>query len=106
MYIIVFVTTPNPVEAENISKKIIEKKLAACVSIIRDITSIYTWKSGIERASECLLIIKTLEEKYSELEKTIIENHSYEIPEIISVKVHAGSEKYLNWIFESVKKVN
>ncbi|WEU40718.1 MAG: divalent-cation tolerance protein CutA [Candidatus Odinarchaeum yellowstonii] len=103
MYITVFVTTSNPVEAENISKKIIENKLAACVSIVRDITSIYTWKNKIERSSECLLIIKTLEEKYSELEKTIIENHSYEIPEIISVKINTGYERYLNWIFESVK---
>ncbi len=104
MYIIVFVTVPNPVEAENISKKIIENKLAACVSIIRDVTSIYTWKNEIERSSECLLIIKTLEGKYNELEKTIVENHSYEIPEIISVKLNTGYDKYLNWISESLER--
>ena len=103
MYIIVFVTTPTPVEAENIARRIVESKQAACVSIIRDITSIYTWKGKVERSSECLLIIKTIEEKYSELEKVIIENHSYETPEVISIKVNAGASKFLSWILESVK---
>jgi uncharacterized protein involved in tolerance to divalent cations len=29
--------------------------------------------------------------------------HSYEVPEIVGVKVEAGSEKYLKWVGDSVE---
>lgn len=102
MYIMVFVTTSTPEEAENIAKKIVEEKTAACVNIIREMSSIYYWNNKIERASECLLIIKTTYERYSLLEKTIIENHSYKNPEIIGIKIERGAEKYLHWIGETL----
>ncbi len=31
------------------------------------------------------------------------QNHSYSVPEVISVKIDQGSEKYLDWIDQSTK---
>jgi periplasmic divalent cation tolerance protein len=104
MYIIVFVTTGSLEEANKIARKLIEDKAAACVNIIKGIDSIYWWKNKIETDQENLLIIKTSEEKYQQIEEIILENHSYENPEIISFQIRKGSEKYLSWITDSIKR--
>ena len=46
--IIVFCTFPDVAEAKNIAPILVEKKLAACCSILPAITSFYTWESKIE----------------------------------------------------------
>ncbi len=95
---IFYVTVGNIEEAQRISRTLIEEKIAACVNIIKDINSIYTWKGKVENEVEHLLLIKTTEEKCSKLIEKIRKIHSYENPECIGIKIDKGSEKYLNWI--------
>jgi periplasmic divalent cation tolerance protein len=38
---------------------------------------------------------------YQEVEATIVENHSYEIPEIVQLPIVNGLERYLGWIAEN-----
>jgi periplasmic divalent cation tolerance protein len=45
-----------------------------------------------------LLLIKTRVSLYKKLEKTLLENHPYEVPEIICLPVTKGSKSYLDWI--------
>ena len=92
------VTVPNVDEGEKIAKILVESKLAACVNIIRDIFSIYSWDGIIQEDNEHLLLIKTTEEKSKLVIQRINEIHSYEIPECIGFKIEKGSEKYLSWI--------
>jgi len=84
---------------------LVENRLAACVNIT-DVTSVYEWKGKIENDSEKLLIIKTVESKFSELEQFIKKNHSYECPEIIAMEVKVGSEEYIDWVNSVVKTDN
>lgn len=102
-HLVVFVTTPSEEEATKISKVLVEEKLAACINIVRNIRSIYSWQGKIEDESEALMIIKTKYELYEELEKRIKELHSYTVPEIIAVKIKKGSESYINWLNEVTK---
>ncbi len=101
--IIAFTTTPNLIEAEILARRIVEEKLAACVQILPQIQSFYIWKDQLQNDSEYLLLIKTLVEKYDELEKFIQANHSYETPEVIAIKADRVSEHYLSWMNESLK---
>jgi periplasmic divalent cation tolerance protein len=96
--LIVFTTTPNFEEAESLAEKIVAEKLAACVQILPQMKSIYFWEGAIQKESEQLLLIKTLEEKYDALEKFILANHEYEVPEISAVKAERVSDRYLGWI--------
>jgi periplasmic divalent cation tolerance protein len=50
-----FITTSDIDEAEKISRDILEKKLAACVNIVKDIKNIYWWKERIEKGNDILL---------------------------------------------------
>ena len=101
-YIIVKTTFAKKKEAEEIAKKIIEKKLAACIQI-SEIESYYRWNNSVEKSNEYKVEIKTLDKNYKRIEELITKNHKYEIPEIISYKLNKGSKKYLNWIKQEVK---
>lgn len=96
--IIVLTTAPNSEEAEILAGKIVAAKLAACVQMLPQMTSFYVWEGEMQRDSEHLLLIKTLPEKYDQLEQFITENHSYDIPEIVAIDAEHVSEPYLAWM--------
>ncbi|MBK7931893.1 MAG: divalent-cation tolerance protein CutA [Pyrinomonadaceae bacterium] len=96
--LIVMTTVPSLHESDAMAVKIIESKLAACVQILPPMTSVYVWEGKVNKESEHLLLIKTLEEKYDELASFITANHSYDIPEIVAIKAEKVSEPYLNWM--------
>jgi periplasmic divalent cation tolerance protein len=97
-YQIVFCTCPDKDTAEKIASLLVEHALAACVNILPNITSIYHWQGQIERAEECLLLIKTRQAVYPLLESFIKQHHPYQVPEIIAVSIECGLPDYLNWI--------
>jgi periplasmic divalent cation tolerance protein len=94
----VLTTTAYRQEAEAIAIKLVEAKLAACVQIVPQITSVYFWEGKIEKENEQLLLIKTTEEKYAAVEQFIKENHSYEVPEIVAVRSENVSGSYRVWL--------
>jgi periplasmic divalent cation tolerance protein len=99
---LVLTTTSSQEEARRIANALVERRLAACVNIVSKIDSIYRWKGKVEEAQEFLLLIKTTESAVENLRDAIQELHSYEVPECIVLPIESGSERYLNWIDESV----
>lgn len=100
--VVILSTCRDSVEAERISRAILEKRLAACVNIV-PVRSRYVWKGSIEEAEEDLLIIKTRGDKFRQVEKLVKAMHSYEVPELIALKVLKGSKPYLDWLLESAR---
>src|SRR5271166_6457523 len=103
-YYLVLVTCANPIQAKLIARSVIERRLAACVNILRSpVESHYRWKGRVESSRELLLLIKTTAPKLLQLEKEVKRLHSYAVPEFLVLPVVAGSDDYLNWLTESVK---
>jgi len=96
--ILVMTTVSNEDVGKAFAEKIVEARLATCVQVMPRMTSVYVWDGAIQKDEEHLLLIKTLEEKYDELEKFIRENHSYEIPEIVAVRSERAADGYLEWM--------
>lgn len=101
--LIVFTTTANKDEAEDLARKLVEQKLAACVQIVPQITSFYQWEGKVQKDEECLLLIKTLPEKFDDLEAFIKANHSYSVPEIVAVNAENVSKEYFEWLTSSIR---
>ncbi len=98
--IVVLITAPSSDEAVKIAKALVEERLAACANIIRDIRSVFRWEGKIEDDSEVLIVLKTREALFEDLEKRVRELHSYSVPEVIALPIVKGSEAYLNWLEE------
>lgn len=96
--LIVFTTVPNNGEGESLAGGIVERRLGACVQILPRMRSVYFWKGEVVSEAEHLLLIKTSEEKYEELERFLLANHSYEVPEIVAVRAEKVSEGYAKWL--------
>ncbi|MBI3037925.1 divalent-cation tolerance protein CutA [bacterium] len=95
---IVLVSAPDKEIAKKIAEVLIIEKLAACVSIIPEVFSIYEWGNKIEKGDEVLMIIKTRVDVFEKLSKRITSFHPYQVPEMLSIPIERGYYKYLQWM--------
>ena len=98
MHQIILCNCPNEEIARKIATYLVESHLAACINILPAITSIYHWKNQIETQTEVMILIKTTEMLYSEIEASIIKLHPYDTPEIIAIPITQGYPPYLQWL--------
>jgi periplasmic divalent cation tolerance protein len=97
-YLLVISTVSSKEEGSQIAQKIVEERLAACVNVSSAVQSFYWWENRISDDQEFILFIKTKTRLFSKLEERIKSLHTYEVPEIIALPIHAGSKDYLDWI--------
>lgn len=99
-YSMIITTCSDKNEAERLALQLVERKLAACVQI-SGIKSYYTWENKTCVEPELRLIIKTGTDRYAEVEKFILVNHSYDVPQIIQIPFEKGYSPYLDWISDN-----
>lgn len=96
--IIVYATFPNLAEAEEISSRLVEEKLVACVNLFPGMISLYRWDETIQRESEVAAIFKTRQQFSDALVQRIETLHSYDVPAILVLPSTGGSAGYRDWI--------
>lgn len=101
-YIMITTTFDNKNEANKIGELLLKERLVSCCQL-SNITSSYHWKGKIEHTEEYLLQMKSKWELYKEIEKVILDNHSYETPQLIAYDIVDGYKGYLDWIEEETK---
>lgn len=97
-YIIILITSPSEQVGERIAQALLEERLAACVNIVPNIQSIYSWKGEIQNDEEALLVVKSRAELFDRLVPKVKAVHPYEVPEIIALPLILGAQDYLDWI--------
>jgi len=103
-YIQILTTVGKREDAERIAQTLVQRRLAGCVQIVGPISSVYWWKSKIEKAEEWLCLIKSEEALYNEVEEAIKKIHPYETPEIIATPIVTGSKEYFRWLDQELGK--
>ncbi|MEO8779878.1 MAG: divalent-cation tolerance protein CutA [Rhodanobacter sp.] len=93
-----YCTCPDTVSAQRIAETLVDERLAACVSQLPGIRSIYRWAGAVHSDSEVLLLIKTTDARLAALERRLLELHPHDVPELIAVPVAQGHEAYLDWV--------
>ena len=99
--IAVLTTTDSLAEARTIASALVERKLAACVQI-SSIESVYTWEGETQNDREHRLLIKTTAERYADVESTILELHSYDLPAVVAFEFSHAHAPFADWVAESV----
>ncbi len=103
--IVILTTVGTEEEANKLATELVERRLAACVNITRGVTSVFRWHNEVQRDSEFLLLIKSVEDRFADISDAICELHSYECPEILAVAARAGDIRFLSWLDESTQTV-
>jgi periplasmic divalent cation tolerance protein len=91
-------STVPPEKAAEIARKLVEEKVAACVSVLPAVASTYFWKGKLERADEALLFVKTPRRRARRCAERLRELHPYEVPEIIELRPTRVFRPYLDWV--------
>ncbi len=100
----IYFVTSDQEEAQKIGEELISSKLAACINMIPNMNSIYTWKGKVERAKECVCIAKTINENIITAVDMIERMHSYDVPAILVLPVLGGNLKFMNHVRNQVKE--
>ena len=87
----------SPDESSSLAELLVEEKLAACVNVISGIQSFYVWQGEMCRDEEDTLLIKTTDERFEEMRERLVEAHSYDVPEVISLEGRDVYEPYVEW---------
>ena len=102
---IVFSTTASREEGLDIARRLVGEQLAACVTVVPAVRSIFAWQGKLEEADEALLVVKTRRDRLPAVEARIRALHSYDVPEVLAIPVVAGSEPYVGWVRDAVASV-
>jgi len=97
-FMLVMTTVPDEQKGHQIARRLVEERLAACVTVSSVCRSFYWWEEKICEDGEYMLFIKTKSELYAALEKKVRELHPYTVPEVLGFSVSQGSEAYLDWL--------
>jgi periplasmic divalent cation tolerance protein len=96
--LLVITNLPDAAAAHRLADHLVAHRLAACVNVLAPCLSVYRWQGQVETAEEVPLLIKTTTGRYPALETAIRENHPYELPEIVAVRLDRGLPDYLAWL--------
>ena len=95
-------------EASTIATSLVQEKLVACCNLIPSVRSFYLWAEAGEEQKLCedtevLLIAKSSQDKFTEIETRVKELHSYTCPCIVALSIEQVNQEYENWLNLQIK---
>jgi len=94
-------TTGSLDEARRVARYLVQERFVACAQIIPWIESTFMWDNKLDTVQESKVILKTLRPLFPAIKKIILENASYELPEITVISIDEGHQEYLDWVQEA-----
>ena len=85
-------------DAPGLAEALVDARVAACVSILPAVRSVYRWNDAVENAAEQQLVIKTTRERVDALWAAIKARHPYDVPEFVVLPIIDGNPAYLDWV--------
>jgi periplasmic divalent cation tolerance protein len=96
-------TFPDVETANRIAGALVAEKLTACANLLPAVHSIYHWKEKVETAGEVMVFFKITEDRLAAFQEKLRSLHPYEVPELICIKIDAGSPDYLRWVTDNCR---
>jgi len=100
--LLVLTTAGAGFDARPLARELVELRLAACVSILPAVESVYRWEGKVAEDQEQLLLIKTVDERLDALQAKLFERHPYEVPEFVVIDPADVRGPYRDWLLHSV----
>jgi periplasmic divalent cation tolerance protein len=103
---LIITTVAKEEDAKKLANLAIEKNMAACAQIQSQCTSTYRWQGQIETATEYPVHFKTNEANKQPLMSLLKQNHPYDVPEIICIKMDDVDSDYAEWLNAQINSKN
>lgn len=101
---VVVTTAPDADVAESLGRTLVEERLAACANVLPGVTSVFRWDGEVQTEGEVLVLLKSTESVFAALRDRLVDLHPYDVPEVLQLPVPAGSDVYLDWVREEVRR--
>jgi len=96
----VLATAPDDATARTLAEAVVREGLAACVSLVPGVLSVYRWRGELRHDAEILLVMKTTAARAAALRERVVALHPYDVPEVLCLAVEDGHQPYLAWVHE------
>jgi periplasmic divalent cation tolerance protein len=96
---LIYSTWPDEAQAEACAATLVERRLAACVTILPGARSVFRWNGEVERKHEAVMLVKTAADRAWALRDALREAHPYEVPCILAFDVNDddSNKDFLQW---------
>src|SRR4051812_50078795 len=102
--VFVYTTYPSIVEAEEAGRKLVERRLCACVNILPGMVSYYWWNGALERGEEAVMLIKTRLSLSTDVAVAVKEKHTYATPAPMGPPTEKDEGNFFEWVWGENKK--
>ncbi|MBY6204383.1 divalent-cation tolerance protein CutA [Halomonas denitrificans] len=96
--LLVHTTCADVGQARTLSEALVDRRLAACVTVGAAVGSTYPWGGAIQHDEEIPLTLKTTRAALPALKAALAELHPYDVPEVLAVPVVDASDDYAAWV--------
>jgi periplasmic divalent cation tolerance protein len=106
--LLVYITCKDIDQAKSIGQHLMSKRLCACANIIPGMQSMFFWPpqtNQVDESNEIILIAKTIESRYKDLESEVARVHSYDVPCIIAIPTAHVSQSYYDWLLGELNTI-
>lgn len=101
--VLVYFTAANQDDILQISRALVEERLAACVNVLGEITSVYRWEGAVQNETEVSALAKTTDITLDAVIERIKQLHKYECPCVVSWPIAQGHAEFLKWIEDETR---
>lgn len=100
--VVIYTTFPNKAQALGVGKIVVQERLAACITLLPQATSIYEWEGKLEDAEEVVMLVKTTQSQTEHVIARLQSLHPYSCPCILALPVEKGNLAFWEWVKERV----
>ena len=94
-------TVDSATAAEKVARGVVAARLASCAQVDGPVTSHYIWEGKQKRATEWRVSVKFTSKRAAELEKWLVANHPYSVPQWLAIPASKVAEPYRKWVLET-----
>ncbi|MEG2172099.1 MAG: divalent-cation tolerance protein CutA [Desulfovibrionaceae bacterium] len=99
--LLVYITVKDALQGMAIAKALVEQRLAACVTILPAVQSVFHWDSAVQCNEENVLLCKSTQDHFENLCTAVCALHSYTTPCVVAVPIVAGNPDFLQWVYDT-----
>lgn len=97
---LIYSTWPDAQSAQACAAQLIDRRMAACVTVLPVAHSTFRWEGKVQHAEEAVMLVKTDKTVAGAARDALLAAHPYDVPCILAFEVNPeGSDsKFLQWV--------